>query len=569
MRNAIKLVSLLIIVSVGFSSCKNNKNFNKSSLTGWNFNDSSYGGYIKGKHKEGSKVPDGMTYIEGGTFTMGMVQDDVMFDWNTTPRQMHVRSYYLDETEVTNSEYSLFVQYTKDIYPPSEAQFKHIYNSVLPDTLVWRKGLGNTDLLLESYFRHPAYSEYPVVGVSWLQANQYCKWRTNAVNLKVLMDKGIMKNIFRENPDSIKYKGKNSFDTDAYLSNPYYMFDGDTTKVYNRGLPVARRKGSPKPRKGKFTGRQVSVSDGILAQKFRLPTEVEWEYAAKATFENREYNNIRGRKKYAWDGKFTRDKRRRYKGDQLANFKQGRGDYSGIAGWSSDGSDIPIKVKSYPPNAFGLYDMSGNVAEWVADVYRPIIDSEANDFNYFRGNIFTHKMINEEGKVVIVGDGEVEYDTLTNGKIVPKDLPGSVRYVPVTKDETYMRRNYSRSNNISLRDGDKGSSKEYESDDDRTPTGQFRMYNSPKKPEAERDSLGNIIKEDLYKYDGKRRTTLISDESRVYKGGSWADREYWLDPSQRRHFPQYMATNFIGFRCATDKVGPMIFRKGRRRTPKY
>ncbi|MCH3884633.1 gliding motility lipoprotein GldJ [Tenacibaculum aquimarinum] len=567
MKNVLKLFSLLVVISF-ITSCRSSRDSNKSSLTGWNFNDPSYGGYLKGKHKEGNKVPGGMVHIEGGTFTMGMVQDDVMFDWNTTPRQMHVRSFYLDETEVTNAEYGLFVQYIKDIYPPEEDNFKHIYNSVLPDTLVWRQGLGNTELLSESYFRHPAYSEYPVVGVSWTQANQYCKWRTNAVNLKVLMDKGVMKNIFKEDPDSIKFKGKNSFDTDAYLADPYALFDGDTAKVYDRGLPVTRRRGEARPSRDKFSGRQVSSSDGILAQKFRLPTEAEWEFAAKATFENREYNNVRGRKKYAWDGKYTRDKSRRYRGDQLANFKQGQGNYSGIAGWSSDGSDIPIKVKSYPPNAFGLYDMSGNVAEWVADVYRPIVDSEANDFNYFRGNIFTKKMIDEDGKVVIVGDGEVEYDTLANGRIVPKNLPGSVKFIPVTKDQTFMRRNYKNADNVSLRDGDKGSSKFYEQDEDQV-SGNSRMYNSPVRPQAERDSLGNVSQDDIYKYDAKRRTTLISDQSRVFKGGSWADREYWLDPAQRRYYPEYMATNYIGFRCATDKVGPMTFKKRKKRAPQY
>ena len=162
-----------------------------------------------------------------------------------------------------------------------------------------------------------------------------------------------------------------------------------------------------------------------MQQKYRLPTEAEWEFAAKAVAENREYNNIRGRKKYAWNGKYTRSKDKRYRGDQLANFKQGKGAYSGLPGWTSDGSDIPIEIKSYPPNAFGLYDMSGNVAEWVADIYRPIIDNEANDFNYFRGNIFTKKLINKEGKVVVVGDdAAVEYDTLPNGSIRPKQLPG-------------------------------------------------------------------------------------------------------------------------------------------------
>ncbi|CAM1333928.1 gliding motility lipoprotein GldJ [Tenacibaculum aestuariivivum] len=567
MKSTLKLFSLLVITGLLVVSCKSNSSgrSSKSSLTGWNFNDPNYGGYIKGEDKKGKDTPPGMVHIEGGSFTMGLVQDDVMFDWNTTPKKMHVRSFYMDETEVTNAEYGLFMQYTKDVFPPEEPQFKNIYQSVLPDTLVWRKGLGNTNLLSESYLRHPSYAEYPVVGVSWLQANKYCKWRTNAVNLKILMDKGVIKNIFKE--DSLSFKGKNNFDTDTYLTNPYALFDGDST-IYKKGIPVPRKKGDPKPEKDEFSGRQVTSSDGILAQKFRLPTEVEWEYAAKAIFENREYNNIRGRKKYAWNGKYTRDRDKRRRGDQLGNFKQGKGDYSGIAGWSSDGSDIPNAAASYPPNAFGLFDMSGNVAEWVQDVYRPIIDSEANDFNYFRGNIFTKKLIDENGKVVIIGDefGEIEYDTLENGRIVPKDLPGSVKFIPITKEDTYMRRNYKLADNSSVGDGDQASSKNYELDKDQL-AGSSRMYNSPQKPEAERDSLGNVV--DNYKYDSKRRTTLVSDKSRVYKGGSWADREYWLDPAQRRYFPEYMATNFIGFRCATDKMGPMMLNKRKTATPKF
>ncbi|WKD86124.1 Serine/threonine-protein kinase pkn1 [Polaribacter huanghezhanensis] len=553
MKNLLKF-SLLVIVSLTLTNCQTCTDCT-SSLTGWKFNNPDYGNYIKGNSFEGSKPPGGMVAIEGGTFTMGQVQDDVMFDWNTTPKKMHIRSFYMDEAEVTNAEYLLFTQYTKDVFPPDDPKYKYIYNSVLPDTLVWRKGLGNTDLLSENYLRHPAYANYPVVGVSWLQATQYCKWRTNAVNLKILMDKGVIKNIWKM--DSINFKGKNVFDTDVYLENPYALFDGDST-IYKKGLPsnIKRKKGQPKPKKGAFTGRQVTFSDGILAQKYRLPTEAEWEYAAKSIIETREYNNLKGRKKYTWTGKYTRDKSKRYKGDQLANFKQSKGNYSGIAGWSSDGSDIPIKVKSYPPNAFGLYDMSGNVAEWVADVYRPNIDVDANDFNYYRGNVFTKKMINKEGKVVIVDENSIEYDTLDNGKIIPLYLPGSIKYVPTTKDDIYMRRNYSAANNSNLGDGNKNSSRFYQSD-----LTQFEndpaMYNSPKTRRDERDSVGNILK----KYDTKFRSTLIGNNTRVYKGGSWSDREYWLDPAQRRYLPEYMSTNFIGFRCVTDKVGPMTYKK--------
>ena len=316
---------------------------------------------------------------------------------------------------------------------------------------------------------------------------------------------------------------------------------------------TVRKRGAPKPSKNAFKGRKIAKSDGILQSRFRLPTEAEWEFAAKANIENREYNMIRGRKKYPWNKKYTRATNRKNRGDQLANFKQGKGNYSGLPGWSSDGSAITIKIKSYPPNANGLYDMAGNVAEWVADVYRPNIDNESNDFNYFRGNIFTKKMINEDGKVVIVGDDEpTVYETLPNGKVVPKQLPGTIKYVPITKTDQTYRRNFSKSNNANTRDGDLNSTRWYE-DDPETFAKKTNMYNSPKEPFATTDDAG----EEVMIFDSKKRRTLISDKTRVYKGGSWADREYWLDPSQRRYLPQYMATNYIGFRCVSDRLGPM------------
>ncbi|MFT6960051.1 MAG: sulfatase modifying factor 1 [Polaribacter sp.] len=543
MKNIFKIF-LVVFTAVLLTNCANRNTRGTSRLTGLSFNDPKNGNYIRNSSFESQDPPLGMVAIEGGSFTMGQVQDDVMFDWNTTPKKMHVRSFFMDEAEVTNSEYFLYVQYMKDVFPPTEEKYKHVYNSVLPDTLVWRKSLGNTDILTQNYFRHPAYADYPVVGVTWLQANEYCKWRTNAVNLKKLIDKGHIKNIFES--DSTR----NFFDTDRFLNNADKLFEGDTT-IYKRGV---RTRGNRNSGNDAFQGRKITKADGILQQKFRLPTEAEWEFAAKAIIENREYNIFRGRKKYAWDGKYTRSKEKRYKGDQLANFKQGKGDYSGLPGWSSDGSDIPIRIKSYPPNAFGLYDMSGNVAEWVADVYRPIIDNKANDFNYFRGNIFTKKMINEAGKVVIVGDDTaVEYDTLPSGTIIPKQLPGTIKYIPITKNDASFRTNFSKADNRDVGNGDMESTRFYE-DSKEIFASRPRMYNAPKKPEIIRDAA---IGPDVVKYDSKKRRTLISDQTRVYKGGSWVDREYWLDPAQRRYLPEYMATNFIGFRCVTDQLGPM------------
>ena len=85
------------------------------------------------------------------------------------------------------------------------------------------------------------------------------------------------------------------------------------------------------------------------------------------------------------------------------------------------------------------------------------------------------------------------------------------------------------------------------------------MYNSPEIPRQIGES-GLIIQQ----YDTKTRNTLISDQTRVYKGGSWKDRAFWLDPAQRRYLPEYMATNYIGFRCATDKLGQMSYSRRRK-----
>jgi gliding motility-associated lipoprotein GldJ len=348
-----------------------------------------------------------------------------------------------------------------------------------------------------------------------------------------------------------------NFNTDAYINAPTQTYGGNDSII----KPTKSRRKAQVTATGDTINVFASRSTGVISPKYRLPTETEWEYAALGLSENRNYNNYRGRKKYPWDGKYSRDGKRKTRGDQLANFKQGKGDYGGIAGWSDDGADITAAIKSYPPNDFGLYDMAGNVAEWVADVYRPIVDDEFNDFNYYRGNVYTKNAINEDGSVKVITSDEIVYDTLPNGKVVARDLPGEIAQIPVDDNETYLRTNFDRSDNRNFRDGDRRSTREYGDFDEGTTEDQVtsKMYNSPKH-NITRDSLGNIIRE----YDkGNNRTSLINDKVRVYKGGSWKDREYWLDPAQRRYFPQNMATDYIGFRCAVSRVGSKSKGKGK------
>ena len=80
-----------------------------------------------------------------------------------------------------------------------------------------------------------------------------------------------------------------------------------------------------------------------------------------------------------------------------ANFMRGTGDAMGVAGYLNDNADITAPVYQYPPNDFGLYNMAGNVSEWVADVYRPLTDEDRSEFRPFRGNVYKTKTLNSDG----------------------------------------------------------------------------------------------------------------------------------------------------------------------------
>jgi formylglycine-generating enzyme required for sulfatase activity len=207
---------------------------------------------------------------------------------------------------------------------------------------------------------------------------------------------------------------------------------------------------------------------------------------------------------YPWDGNTLRyQKRNRYQGKMLANFKRSGGDYGGMAGALNDKAFGPSPVRSNWPNDFGLYNMAGNVSEWTADVYRPLtsqdlVDVENMDLNPYRGNIFMHK----------------ERDPETGAPVQKNEL-GRLKYVVQDTTETALRDNYKRPELYNYLDGDKESEVEY-------------RYGI---------------------------STLINDEARVIKGGSWADRPWWLSPGARRYLDQNKASKTVGFRCAMTRVG--------------
>ncbi|MDO6802177.1 gliding motility lipoprotein GldJ [Wenyingzhuangia sp. 1_MG-2023] len=547
LKSSLVYGSILLVIS---SCSKQQKGLGStdrySENIGFDFSDPAYGGLSKLSNSVELEAPNSMTYVEGGVFVMGQVQQDVMNEADNKPRTMHVSSFYIDQTETTNKEYLIYLDWLEKVFPPDNPKYKHIYSAALPDENVWNNPLGNDRELTKTYFRHRAYEEYPVVGVSWRQANDYCTWRTNREAEMKFIEEGILKPLFDNS--EITVEGRNHFDVEVFEADPKLLFNGNYsifTEYVTQSDETVTDSVSSETDKGNI---KLNIDKFSPSPRFRLPTEAEWEYAARADIDNRQYNSIRGRKKYPWSSATTRNEKDKYY-LQHANFKESRGNYSGIAGWSSDYGDITTPIKSFPPNAFGLYDMAGNVAEWVFDVYRPSIDTDLNDFNYARGNIFRKPKLDENGNVIVADFNTITYDTLPNGKIVPSELPGQIIKVPVSGNDTYLDLSYQKADNRDFADGDPESSRDYQEEDlDRRKS----MYNSPVITQPVLDEqTGELV----YVYDKKPRTTLITNYSRVYKGGSWRDREFWLDPAQRRFLEEYMSTNYIGFRCAASKVG--------------
>ncbi|MGB0887208.1 MAG: SUMF1/EgtB/PvdO family nonheme iron enzyme [Vicingaceae bacterium] len=483
------LLLLLIAIPLLFSSCRKES----SSATGWNFNDPENGGFQKIPYLEQETGP-GLVLIEGGRFTMGRVEQDVHYDWNNIPRTVSISSFYMDETEVTNFMYLEYLFWLERVYL---ADYPEVLRKALPDTLVWRSKLAYNEPYVDFYLRHPSYRDYPVVGVNWLQANDYCAWRTDRVNEIILIREGL----FEHYPNQIN---EDNFNTEAYIVGQY-----ESGKRVD-GIPDLN------PNK---EYRNVTIEDGILLPKYRLPTEAEWEYAAYGLVGNTVDELIPDRKLYPWNGHAIRNSNEKYIGQILANFKRGRGDNMGVAGKLNDNADVTAPVYAYWPNDYGLYNMAGNVSEWVMDVFRPLSGEDNDDFRPFRGNVYQTKVLDEEGALM-------EKDSL--GHIIYRDVDPAL-------DNLQARRNYKQADNINYLDGHWESNKDF-----------MQLKDDPNSTDP--------LKQ-MYEFE---ESTLINDKARVYKGASWKDRAYWAVPGTRRHLTEDESTAYIGFRCAMTRLGSPI-----------
>ena len=499
---------LVLLTAVGFISCGSSAN--KSSKTGWAYNDKQTVAFsVVKKYKQ--DTPPGMVFIEGGTFTMGRRAEDIPGEWNNIPRRVTVGSFYMDQTEVSNLDWREYIHWMKVVFHQSP----ELVRLAFPDTLVWRENLAYNEPYLEYYFSHAGYNNYPVVGITWEQAMDYCMWRTDRVNEKILVDRGIIQPInyraIRGNEDVEDVARNQVFNRDKYLMSPEFN-------------PAP---GNRAPRDLNDNVVKTSMDGGYLLPAFRLPTEAEWEYAALGIQSIPGEENAKAGRMFPWDGKDLRSFKRKTKGNFQANFIRGRGDMMGMGGSLNDIALIPADVRAFAPNDFGLYNMAGNVNEWVLDVYRPLSSTDVEEYNPFRGNEYTSPFF--------------EQRTISTGQTIP---------VPVIDSLGRVARGFAVDENdavaisqLDVRNFVDGDPQSLQNRND---------WRNTMEPAASTRLM--------YNADGNEGIGLlnsrISNTSRVYKGGSWQDRPYWLNPSTRRWKDQKLSSNDIGFRCAMSKVGP-------------
>lgn len=380
-----KFIAFAALVSV-LSSCGSS---DKGELVG-----------VKGKKWHPEK-PYGMTLVPGGAFIMGKSDDDLANVQDAPTKTVTVRSFYMDETEITNGEYKQFVNWVKDstirmrlailaedvgqakgtggigefafddtdpatMSPYDKYMYENYYSLGTDDDPYAGRKLNKKVKLITDPQKYPDEYYVEVMDSMYLPAAESynglrtidvskLKFRYSEANLNEAVKKKGRKDFYKKTepvsiyPDTTTWIKDFAYSYNEPMHNDYFWHQAyDDYPVVGVSWKQAKA----------FCAWRTLYKNAFLKKKkgrnqvnsFRLPTEAEWEYAARGGLESGTY---------PWGGPYAKNDR----GCFLANFKPNRGDYA------ADGALYTVEAKSYDPNDYNLYNMSGNVAEWTNSSY--------------------------------------------------------------------------------------------------------------------------------------------------------------------------------------------------------
>jgi sulfatase modifying factor 1 len=325
--------------------------------------------------------PYGTIYVPSGSIHIGSNEQDVPMAQIAPNRQITITAFYMDETEITNNEYRQFVYWVQD------SLFRQKLAEADPDKYYYPLPEGEEDESMrglnweQKIEEEDAKDNEEIKNLFYNQAETY--FRVKQIDVRKLVyaydyiDQKAAASVKRQNWKNVNrgdFKKRKEVeiypDTLVFIRDYTYSYNEPMTQVYfwhpkYDDYPVV---GVNWKQANAFCNWRTKYLNSFYSDilentvtDFRLPTEYEWEFAARGG---------RDQTMYPWGGPYIRNA----KGCALANFKPGRGEYS------SDGGVYPIRVASYFPNDFGLYDMSGNLAEWTSSAYAE------------SGNLFSHDL---------------------------------------------------------------------------------------------------------------------------------------------------------------------------------
>jgi formylglycine-generating enzyme required for sulfatase activity len=354
MRNLLLNLGMLMLMSILAASCgKLGKSKSKSALPA----DGQLHGVSMGS-KYSLPKPPGMIYVPQGTFHMGPSDEDISYSFTARNRQISINGFWMDATEITNKEYRQFIFAVRDSIAANILNYKkpggdgvEIIDKKKASTIKW-----NDPKILEQLNAMIVTPDNRILGKKELDADKLVfrseifdyKEASKRENASKPRSQFIVKKDIKIYPDTLVWIRDFSYSYNEPMSKRYFSHPSfDNYPVVGVSWKQATA----------FCEWRTNYLNGFLESKkkiaesdFRLPTEAEWEYAARGG---------RSQAPYPWGGYYLRNK----KGCLLANFKPGRGNYP------EDGGFYTVRADAYWPNDFGLYNMSGNVAEWTSSLY--------------------------------------------------------------------------------------------------------------------------------------------------------------------------------------------------------